>query len=296
MTIGIDIGGTKIAAGRISPKGKISGFVKIPTEASKGKTRVLANIKKSIHLVMSENITAIGIGIAGQVDMKNGVFLGGPNLPKAFKNINLKKILEKEFGIPVVIDNDVHCILLAEAELGVARGKKSAVAVALGTGIGGAIVKNGKILHGEQNTAGEIGHMEVGGNAICTCKKHGHVEAYAGGRAMSLRYKKLTKKSIDLRELENLYKKGGVVAVKIIDEASSALATGLTNILVMVNPECLVLGGGLANFKEYIKLTQKKMVPILPFKRLQKTPILHAKLGRDAGLIGAGLLAMNEIR
>ena len=90
MTIGIDIGGTKIAAGRISPKGKISGFVKIPTEASKGKTRVLANIKKSIHLVMSENITAIGIGIAGQVDMKNGVFLGGPNLPKAFKNINLK--------------------------------------------------------------------------------------------------------------------------------------------------------------------------------------------------------------
>ena len=108
--------------------------------------------------------------------------------------------------------------------------------------------------------------------------------------------KKLTKKSIDLRELENLYKKGGVVAVKIIDEASSALATGLTNILVMVNPECLVLGGGLANFKEYIKLTQKKMVPILPFKRLQKTPILHAKLGRDAGLIGAGLLAMNEIR
>ena len=98
MTIGIDIGGTKIAAGRISPKGKISGFVKIPTEASKGKTRVLANIKKSIHLVMSENITAIGIGIAGQVDMKNGVFLGGPNLPKAFKNINLKKILEKKYG------------------------------------------------------------------------------------------------------------------------------------------------------------------------------------------------------
>jgi len=296
--IGLDIGGSKIGIGvvRLRRGFKVLSYEKIVTGENLTAKKLVALIEASIKKYISSSVAAIGVGIAGQVDFQNGVVRHGPNLPTAFDNLRLRSILEKKFKLPVVIDNDVHCFALAEALHGAGRGHGAIFGITIGTGVGGGLVMNGKIDRGATNTVGEIGHLSVGGDALCSCGKKGHVEAYAGGRRMMARYEKLTGKNLKALDLENLYKKGDKNARMIVNEAATALAASISNALVLMNPDCIVIGGGLSRFPELIALIKKQIPELLPFPILKKTPILISKLGDQAGVVGAALLIRSNYK
>lgn len=295
MILGIDIGGTKIAIGLVTATGALKSSATYPTEAKKGRAAVLKNIKSAIAGHLTKDVSAIGIGIAGQVDHRRGVFRGGPNLPKDFKNIKLAEIIKKEFRKPVFIDNDAHCFTLAEAVLGAGKKYQTVFGVTLGTGIGGGLSRGGKLIPGATDTAAEIGHMIIDfkNPPRCSCGQIGHLESVAGGHGMTRQYQRLSNHAIDSLELERLFKNGDKQAKIVVTGGALALAAGLTNILAVVNPDCIVLGGGLAHFNGFVSLTKKQMPRLVPFDHLKKIPILKAKLGKQAGLIGAALITKN---
>lgn len=291
MVLGVDIGGTKIAMGLVNRAGRVSRFAIYPTESKRGGKHVFANIKTAISVHLHRSITAIGVGIAGQVDHEHGIYRGGPNLPRDFKNVRLAELLTREFRRPVAIENDARCFTLAEATYGAGKKYSRVVGVTMGTGIGGGMVGFGALVHGRDNTAAEFGHMTVGsGGARCSCGKHGHLEAYASVTGMVRRYRQLVRYAIGAHELESRYLQGDRHARRVVEEGAHALAAGLTNILIAVNPDCIVLGGGLANFRAYTNLTLREVPRLVPFPHLARTPVLHSKLGQHAGVVGAALL------
>lgn len=290
--VAIDAGGTKISSALVSPKGKILKKNKIPTEAGKGKEVVMANLVKSIESVIQKDTKAIGIGMAGLIDAKKGMFWVGPNFPKDFKNVPLAATLKKRFKKPVSLDNDVHCFTLAEAKFGAAKRKSLVVGVTLGTGIGGGIVIDGKLFRGRDNAAGEIGHttLALGSKALCGCGKFGHFEAYASGSAMSRLYKDITGKTVEPLTVEELAKKGDVEAKKVFDTMSTGLADGLANIVHLLNPDMIVVGGGLAHVDILWKPAITKLSESIIFPELRNTPVVRSVLGGDANLLGAALI------
>jgi glucokinase len=290
--IAIDAGGTKISAALVSPKGKILKKFKIPTEASKGKEAVMANLVKSIESVWQKDVKAIGIGMAGLIDAKKGIFRAGPNFPTNFRDVPLAALLKKRFKKPVFLDNDVHCFTLAEAKFGAAKRKSSVIGITLGTGIGGGIVVDGTLYRGRDNAAGEIGHTTIGlgSKAICGCGKPGHFEAYASGSAMSRLYKDITGKSVEPLEVEKAANNGDVEAKNVFDIMSTGLAEGLANIIHLLNPDIVVVGGGLAHVDILWKPAMNKLPECIIFPELRNTPVVRSVLGGDANLLGAALI------
>lgn len=287
MILGVDIGGTKIAAGLVNSIGKVLHFETRPTEASRGAQHVLANIKAAIAQHLDRSVTAIGVGVAGQVDHEHGILRTSPNLPKDLKGLRLAKIMEREFRLPVVMENDARCFTLAEATYGAGKKYDRVVGVTLGTGVGGGMTDRGTLIRGAQNTAGEFGHMAVSFDGpACSCGKRGHLEAFSSLSGTARRFHEIS----DARELERLYRSGNRRAARVIQEGARALARGLTNILVVTNPDCIILGGGLANFRVYTNLALREVPKLVPFPHLAKTPIIFSKLGPQAGVIGAALL------
>lgn len=295
MILGVDVGGTKIAAGLVSSTGKVSRFVTRPTEGDHDGKYVLATIRKMIAGRVDRSVTAIGVGIAGQVDHERGVLRSSPNLPAGFKNLALAKLLQRDFRLPVVIENDARCFALAEATYGAGKKYNHVVGITLGTGVGGGMVKNRALVRGADNTAGEIGHTTVNlRGASCGCGQHGHLEAHASVSGMARQYRTLTQRTIDAHKIEALFRRGDKHALRIIKGGAHALAVGLTNVLTCANPDCVVLGGGLANFRAYINLALREIPKLVPFPHLAKTPIIFSKLGGHAGIIGAALLTKNH--
>ena len=201
--IGIDVGGTKIRAGLVAPHGKVVKRVTIPTEAGKGSKTVLRNIVSVAERVWRNDVRGIGIGLAGIVDRKKGVFLQGQNLPRSFRNVPIGRLLEKRFKVPITVDNDVHCFTLAEATLGAGKRFSHVVGLMFGTGIGGGIVVDGRLFRGRDNAAGEFGHtvIDAGSPYACGCGRKGHFEAMASGTGMSNIYRRLTGKKIEPYEV-----------------------------------------------------------------------------------------------
>lgn len=290
--IGLDVGGTKISAGLISPTGKILKRVRVATESARGRKVVLANIIKAIEVVWSPDVKAIGIGIAGLVDSKKGVYLTGPNMPKDLRDVPLAALVRKHFKKPVTIDNDVHCFTLGESKFGKAKRFSSVVGLTLGTGIGGGIVINGQIYRGRNNAAGEIGHSVINFDAHihCSCGKVGHFEAYGSGSAMHHLYQLAAGKDITPLEVEALVKKGDSKAKKVFAEMATSISVGLANIIHTLNPDIIVVGGGLAHVDNLWNSVEKGVQKRLIYKQLEGTPIVRSALGSDANILGAALL------
>jgi len=293
--IGVDLGATKIATGLVNQKGKVVKKVKIATEAEKGIDKVVENVVFSIEQVAPEKVSKIGLACAGQIDIKKGVIVYSPNLK--WKRIPLVRLIsqkiEKELAwedFKIFIDNDANCFTLAEAIYGAARGKKYVVGLTLGTGIGSGIVINGKIYHG-QTFASEAGHMIVEpGGRECACGRKGHLEAYASGGAIERKYKELTgrKKIATDIEIEALQNKESE-AFQIYQEAGKYLGIGLANIASILDPEIIVLGGGLARSDLLIDKAKVEFEKEI-FFRDKATKIIKTKLGDDAGIVGAACI------
>ncbi len=296
--IAFDIGASKIAygvAGFPLSATSFHRFSKIKTPKSKKEI-----IEKIIEIVgkmkKDKKIIGVGIGMAGQINFKKGIVSSSPNLPE-WKNVSLKNILEKKLKIPVTIDNDAHCFILGEARFGAAKNYQHIVGITLGTGIGGGIIINGKIYRGANNTAGEFGHTIVENkfNLKCSCGMKGHLESYASGQAMEKMYKKITGEKLGCFEIKKRAIKKEKSALRVINLMAEALGEGLSDVVNFLNPEIIVIGGGLSRmdilWKPMVQEAKKRVF----FAPLKKTKIIRSRLREKANLLGvAALFSKND--
>jgi len=293
--LGIDVGGTKIRAGIVFPQGKAGMTVEIPTDTAAGNNQIIKNILLAATLVLKNSKTKpkmAGVGMAGIVDKKKNVFVSGPNFPKTFQNVAIGSVLRTYLKMPVMIDNDVHCFTLAEQKFGAAKRKNTVVGLTLGTGIGGGIVVNGQVLRGRNNATGEFGHMTInkGSNAVCGCGMTGHFEALASGSAMRRLYKTRTGRDEAPIEVERRALAGEKEATDVLATVSASLADGIAAIIHALNPDMVVVGGGLAKADAVWNPMLQHLPQAIALPALRDTPVVRAKLGADAGIIGAATM------
>ncbi len=313
--IGIDLGGTKVLTALVNKKnGEVVFAVKKKTRKDKGPVKIVEKIIESVYELLEENeklkpeIDSIGIGVAGQVDRQQGILLSAPNLD-CF-NINLKELIEKEFSIPTFVGNDVEIATLGEIKFGAGKDYKNLVCVFVGTGVGSGIVRNGELYTGATGTAGEIGHIVVDyGGRQCGCGAMGCLEAYASRSAIEKRITGALKKGrnsiiLDYMEdgksmssgmIKKALEKGDELVTQALDEASEYLSAGLASVINFINPELIILGGGLIDAIDYFynKTILKAHVKALPTPA-SKIEFKKAQLGDYSGVIGAAFLS--EIR
>ena len=289
--LAFDIGGTKIASGIIEfEKNSYKIFDYQKNATPKNKKEIIQKLMELIVYYKKDNsFKNIGIGIAGQIDHKNGIIKHTPNI-NVPDNTNLKKIIRETIGESVEIENDVKCFALAENVFGRVKKYHNVVYLAIGTGIGGAIEFDNKLYHGENNIAGEFGHMVIDNDGKrCSCGNKGCWEQYVSGKAIEKLYFELYKQKKKARDIVIDSAKEVKKDKRIIKEASSYLAIGLVNIINTINPEAIVIGGSVVKQDEILKLAKKEALKkvLMPGK---KTIILKSRLGNEATLVGAGLL------
>ncbi len=310
-SIGIDLGGTKILTALvIRETGEVVAHVKKKTKKEKGSHNIVRKMLASIdELLMSsgkalDEISSVGFGAAGQIDRKNGVIIAAPNLD--CYDLNLKEILYEKFNIPVFAGNDVEIAATGEQKFGAGKGCNDFVCVFVGTGVGSSIVKNGKIIYGATGTAGEIGHIIVDLNGRqCACGAHGCLEAYASRSAIEKRIEGALKKgrkscildylepgkSITSSMIQKSIEREDELVVQCVTEASEYLSGGLASIINFINPELIILGGGLIEASDYfyqktVKKAKAKSLPV-PAEKIQ---FKKAALGDYSGVVGAAFL------
>ncbi|MGL4655200.1 MAG: ROK family protein [Sarcina sp.] len=308
--IGIDLGGTKISTAIANMDGKVQSLFVVPTEAHLGEKQVIENIVTSIEKVIIETksnldeILCIGIGSPGVLDLENGEILASPNLP--FANFKIVSELKKSFDIDIYLDNDANVATIGEYVLGAGKGKKNMVFVTVSTGVGGGAIVNGELYRGNTSNALEVGHMTIDTSGpICGCGNYGCLEALSSGTAIAKKANQalLSKVETSLRNYEKVTsyevfveaKNGDAVANEIISSALNYLGIGIANIITMFDPAMVVIGGGVSNAGEEIFEKVREVVRRRNFKVMSDNcEIVHAKLGTDAGVLGAVSLALLE--
>lgn len=285
----IDIGGTSIKYGVLSEKGEIFIDGTVSTKVTEKENFILSDVKKLIRNILDEyrnyEIKGICVSTAGVVNPEKGeIAYAGPTIPK-YTGTKIKEELEKEFSISCEVENDVNCAGLGEYWKGAGKGSKSMVCLTIGTGIGGSVILDGKLLNGIGYTAGEIGYMDVNGSYIQNIasskylvekvqkekeEKEGITDAITG---------------IDIFELA---KKGDEICIAGINKIISNLAVGVRNIIYLLNPEVIVIGGGITAQKEYLEEKIRKEVNDgMISDMFRKTRIELAQQRNQAGLLGA---------
>lgn len=292
MNIGIDIGGSSIK-GVLLSNSKVIAKKHVPVRSKSNKKELITQIFNCIECLIEKarKVNKIGIGAPGPIDFKKQKILNPPNVT-GLKNTYLTKIIREKFKIKTVLDNDVNCLALGEAILGAGKGKNLVVGLALGTGVGGGVVMNKKLLHGADDSLGEIGHsvIDMDGRQ-CSCSSKGCLEAYTNEKGIQKTGQEIFGKIINTFALHEMAKKGNKKAIKIWQVTGKYLGIGLANIVDILNPDIIVIGGGIANTGEFLlKPARKEMKKNILSPLAKNTPVVKAKLGEYAGAIGAGLL------
>jgi glucokinase len=317
LIIGVDIGGTKIAGGLVGDCGEIKSQLRTPMISDKGTAAGLGAVSSAIDAVFghaSERSQVRGIGICspGPLDPKTGVVVNPPNLP-CWRNFPLAAEIAKMFGVPVKIDNDANGAALAEVRWGAGLGYCNVFYATIGTGIGTGIVFGGKIYHGRTGAAGEGGHMSIDYRGPrCGCGKPGCIEALASGPAIAKRAQAMlatnprrVSKILDLASgsivdvtsemVGQAFIAGDPVAKEVLLETVELLSVWLGNVVDMLDPDVLIIGGGVAAmlcplFEEIRDRLPKYCIN----SRCQEIPILRARYGADAGIAGGAALCAEE--
>jgi len=304
--IGVDLGGTNIAAGVVSEKGELIHKDSVPTESHRGHEAVIADLTALCKQVIvdsgvdPDSLVSIGIGVPGLFDKDSGVFIYAPNLP--IRQVPIRSMLQETFPLPVYLENDANAAAMGESVAGAAKDVAHSVTVTLGTGVGGGIIIDNKILHGAFGGAGEIGHMAINlGGALCGCGRRGCWEAYASASAFvgqakaaaidhpeSLLARDLN--SIDGKMIFEAIEQGDETAKQVLDTYLSYVAIGITTLIDVLQPAKIVIGGGLSAQGEKILAPIRKLVEERAFSGAYQTKLVTAILGNDAGIIGAAMV------
>ena len=309
MKIGIDVGGTNVKIALVDGNGNIAYSNTAPTHAEMGLNYTIENIKQAIRDLITEsrveNLEGIGFDFPGQIDYKNGVVKLAPNIP-GWVDIPIAKIIEDEFHVPVKIDNDVHCAALGELKYGAGQGCENFICMTVGTGIGSGIVLDGKLIRGATNVAGELGHIKLSmhDGELCGCGDYGCLEAYASGPSIvkmaqdyimggkSTKYKEMAAGGeITPYIVSEAAKQGDPVAQRIFTKTGEYIGFGLVSVINLLNPEKVIIGGGVAGAGDILFDPIRKVIKERAMKVAgSAVEIVPAKLGNNAGVIGASLL------
>lgn len=305
-SIGIDIGGTKIAGGIVHRYGTVHKQMIIPTP-SQGRDSVVKAILELISelqrlaRVERKELCGIGIGSAGGVDFKQGVVRNAGNIT-GWRDVPLRQIVAAHSLLPVWVDNDSNLMALGELNFGAAIGFEEVICLTLGTGIGGGIITGGSLLRGAWNGAGELGHITTRSDGpSCICGSRGCLQLYASGKELPERYKEKYKaihgeniggKSLVTgKEVFSFKREGIPAAVQVIEEMLVALSYSLINLIHTFNPTLIIIGGGLIDHEKWICSEVERRIKQQGLKSfVQAVSVVPAQLGSSAGLIGAAAL------
>lgn len=311
--IGVDLGGTKIALGVVDENGHILEHVRLKTKVDEGaegvENQITEAIRELLNRTVLHEIIGIGIGVAGQIDLKTGEVIFAPNLK--WHHIPLKSNLEKALDLPVCVINDVRAITWGEWIFGAGKMCSDLLCVFIGTGIGSGVVSGGRLLIGNSNIFGEVGHMTVDFNGpICTCGKKGCLEAFAGGWGIAERSKEALKKctltsSMEFHNVETLTTKEVIkayfqkdpIAIQVIEEMKKALIAGMASLINIYNPQRLILGGGVVDgMPELVEIVEKGIRHDSLKAATQSFEVVRAKLGENVGVIGSAANVLKQIK
>jgi len=316
MYVGVDLGGTNIAAAIVSVQGEIQKRVHMATKADGGPQAVIDGVIKTCKDLLEDAGQAplsIGIGVPGTVRDDKGIVIFTPNLP--LKNIDFTSELSSLYGCPVRLGNDANCAALGEAVAGGAKGGKDVAMITLGTGLGGGIIIDGKLHTGLTGAGGELGHMVVfAGGRECGCGRLGCWERYGaatGLKTTALEYMEKYPKSLmwklcmgmterlDGKTIFEAFRAEDPAAIRTVGTYTDHLATGIVNIVNILEPEIFCVGGGISNAWDCLEKPLAAAVEAEKFMRFStdtpKTRLVKAELGNDAGIIGAAMLGRERV-
>lgn len=300
--VGVDVGGTNIKLGLVHPKGHVIARSHFATKSfSSSKERLISALAEEIKAIIDrqglkrKDIAGVGIGVPGLVDYNKGLVRFLPNIP-GWKNVPLKSILEKKIKLPVLVDNDVKLITLAEATFGAGRGIKNLICLTLGTGVGSGLILDGRLYRGIANAAGELGHVPLNEHGpSCSCGGSGCFERYVGNKALvALAVRIMNKKDITLEDMFSLACKKNSKALKFWAQAATHIGNGLIGAVNLFNPQLIIIGGGVSNNERFLFPTIRDVIKTRAMS-LQGSlvKIKRARFGNDAGIIGAQVLVYN---
>jgi glucokinase len=293
--IGIDLGGTYIKSALIDSRGKILKHYKVESFSEKSPAKVIQQIEKCIAELIpgrKQKISGIGIGAPGVVT--KGIVKYPPNF-RAWKEVNLKKTFEKKFKIETEVDNDANCAGLAELMFGQGKKYRNFLFLTLGTGIGGALVMDGKIYRGEQNGAGEFGMVSINFNGpYCLGGNPGSIEAYLGRNYFLENEKKELNKlgsNLDFEDLQMLAGKNNRIAKELLKKYGFYLGIGITNYFNLMDVRTAVLAGGISNTYKYFIGECNRTIKTRSLKTIKKKfRVIRSSINNNAGVLGAAAL------
>ena len=308
LAIGVDLGGTKIAAGIVDGTGRLIERAELPSDIDEPDS-VAAQVAELVDKLGPQSVTGLGIGAAGIVDHATGHYLYGPNT--GLREVQLDALISEKVGLTVRVDNDANCAAWAEHRFGVGRGTQHFLCITLGTGIGGGLVLDGRPYRGAHGGAAEIGHMIVDPDGpMCGCGRRGCWEQYASGLALersalvelsghadsSLR-NELHAGRVRGRAITDAARKGDAFAIELVENVARWVGWGLGSLVNILEPERIAIAGGIAEdwdlfegvaldgMRERVEAAERRPVP----------DVARAELGPDAGIVGAALLVLDEI-
>jgi glucokinase len=307
--VGVDIGGTKVAAGLVDKDGKILSHERVPMVSNSSPQDGLNAVVSAIARVIpsgTAEVGGIGICAPGPLDPKTGIILNPPNVP-CWRNFPLAHSVQKLYSVPVKVDNDANAAALAETRWGAARGYKYVFYATIGTGIGTGIVFEEKIYHGRTGSAGEGGHISIDYHGpICRCGKPGCIEILASGTAIAQRARDQVAAGHKSRMLElaggnpgaitgevivKAYAEGDVLANEILNDAVEILAVWLSNMIDLLDPDVIVIGGGAAAlYQPFFDQIRERVAKLTVNPRSSEVPVLAARYGADSGIAGGAAL------
>ncbi len=300
--IAIDLGGTNLKVGLLDQSCNIRYKAVLSTNSFTRKDNLIAAITDSIQKIIKDkflkksDIQGVGLGLPGPIDVRRGIVHFFPNIP-GWKEVKLKDILQKRLGLPVHLDNDANLMALAEFYRGAARKAKNAVCLTLGTGVGGGIIIEGRIYRGSTFNAGEIGHIPINEEGPrCNCSGQACIEAYVGNTRILRKARQVFQRNISLEEVSMLAKRKNKRAIKIWQDVGRRLGIVLSGVVNLLNPDVIVIGGGVACAGEALFRNIRQTITKRAMRvQAKHVKVLAAKLGSDAGLIGAALLVRENL-
>ena len=316
VAIGVDLGGTNIRGILVDAKGVIINQLKCRSQVKRGKEIAIKKLLDLIQKLIAQSFSlghliGIGVGAPGPLDVKKGIIHFAPNLP-GWKEVYLKKILKEKFNMKVVLENDANAAAWGERCFGAGKGINNLVCFTLGTGIGGGIIIDGKIYHGNNFVSAEFGHMTVNKDGpLCNCGNRGCLEAYSSATGIRNRIKDKIKKgitsqfftnidnylneSVSLKSIFETARMGDDLTKNIVEDAITYLGIAMANIANLLNPEMIIVTGGISREGENLMIPLKKVVKKRTLSsNYQFLKIVTGELGDFAGALGAAALLFSS--
>jgi glucokinase len=290
--IGVDVGGTKILAGLVSADGKLERRRERRTPLG-SQEELLAGLNEAVEELLESDVVAVGFGLPSRIDQQSGRIEGSVNIP--LQGFPLRDRMAERFQLPVSIENDGNAAALAEHRVGAGREADTLVMLTLGTGVGGGVVINDCLLR----DGGELGHVVIEFDGIpCqgTCTGRGHLEGYASGTAATKRAQEAFGPAVDAHRLVRLAAEGDATAVDILTDIGRRLGAAIGSFVNIFRPQIVVVGGGFAAAGEFILGPAREVMEreALPPAR-DRARVVRSELGTAAGVIGAGLVALEDM-